>query len=162
MLNGNDGADTITAGAGADTVLGGAGADRVVDNDAINFDNYDGGTDSDTIDYSANTFSSGVVSIDLGAGVVTVNISGGGALIVTGESYPPGTRLDLVLHLPDRVIPVEAEVVRHVPVAVVPGSGDPVQTRLGVRFTQIEERDREQIIRFIFAEHRRRRRKGLE
>ncbi|BAD40471.1 conserved hypothetical protein related to flagellar biosynthesis [Symbiobacterium thermophilum IAM 14863] len=92
----------------------------------------------------------------------TVNISGGGALIVTGESYPPGTRLDLVLHLPDRVIPVEAEVVRHVPVAVVPGSGDPVQTRLGVRFTQIEERDREQIIRFIFAEHRRRRRKGLE
>ncbi len=92
----------------------------------------------------------------------TVNISGGGAQIVTGERYPLGTRLDMVIHLPDKMIPAEVEVVRHVPVAVVPGSGDPVEPRMGVRFTQIEERDREQIVRFIFAEHRRRRRMGLE
>jgi len=92
----------------------------------------------------------------------TVNISGGGAQIITGESYPIGTRLDVVLHLPDRLIPAEVEVVRHVAVPVVPGSGESAEPRMGVRFTQIDERDREQIVRFIFAEHRRRRRKGLE
>lgn len=92
----------------------------------------------------------------------TVNISGGGAQIVTRESYPVGTRLDVVIHLPDRLIPAEVEVVRHVPVAVVPGSGEAPEPRMGVRFTQIDDRDREQIVRFIFAEHRRRRRKGLE
>lgn len=92
----------------------------------------------------------------------TVNISGGGALIVTGEPHPVGARLDLVLHLPDRLIPAEVEVVRHEPVPVVPGSGDVQEPRLGVRFTQIDERDRDQIVKFIFAEHRRRRRKGLE
>lgn len=91
----------------------------------------------------------------------TVDISGGGALIVTREPYAPGTRLDLLLHLPDRVIPAEAEVVRQHPVPVVPGSGETAEPRLGVRFTQIEERDREHIIRFIFTEYRKRRQKGL-
>ncbi|MEW8977254.1 MAG: PilZ domain-containing protein [Symbiobacterium sp.] len=83
-----------------------------------------------------------------------VNLSGGGAQLLVEEEFPVGARLDLVLHLPDRVIPAEAEVVRHITEPHAP-------PRLGVRFTAIEERDRERIVRYIFAEQRQRRRKGL-
>lgn len=83
-----------------------------------------------------------------------IDLSGGGAQIVTEEEFPVGARLDLVLHLPKRLIPAEAEVVRRITDAEGP-------VRLGVRFTAIEERDREHIVKFIFAEQRRRRKKGL-
>ncbi|WP_374712150.1 flagellar brake protein [Symbiobacterium terraclitae] len=83
-----------------------------------------------------------------------IDLSGGGAQIVTEEEFPVGTRLDLVIHLPKQLIPAEAEVVRR-----ATDSEGPV--RLGVRFSAIEERDREQIVKYIFAEQRRRRKKGL-
>lgn len=85
----------------------------------------------------------------------TIDISGSGAQIVTAERYPIGTRLELVLDLAGHEIYLEAEVVRH--------SEHPVSKEhcLGVRFTKVEEQDRERIIRFIFREMRARRRKGL-
>lgn len=85
----------------------------------------------------------------------TIDLSGGGALIITQEAYPAGSKLDLVLHLPKHVIFAEAEVVR----TIERNSAD--EFCLGVRFTAIEERDREHIVRYIFTEQRKRRRKGL-
>ena len=83
-----------------------------------------------------------------------IDLSGGGALILTDEDFQVGARLDLVLHLPKRLIPAEAEVVRRVTDVEGP-------IRLGVRFTAIDERDREYIVKYIFAEQRRRRKLGL-
>lgn len=85
----------------------------------------------------------------------TVNLSGGGAQIVLPEQFPVGAKLDLVLHLPKRVIFAEAEVVRIV------AHDNPEEYCHGVRFTAIEEREREQIVKYIFSEQRYRRRKGL-
>lgn len=85
----------------------------------------------------------------------TIDISGSGAQIVTAERYPHGTRLELILDLAGHEIFMEAEVVRQ--------SEHPVtkENCLGVRFTKVEEQDRERIVRFIFREMRARRRKGL-
>lgn len=85
----------------------------------------------------------------------TIDISGSGAQIVTAERYPHGTRLELILDLAGHEIYLEAEVVRQ--------SEHPVTKEhcLGVRFTKVDEHDRERIVRFIFREMRARRRKGL-
>lgn len=85
----------------------------------------------------------------------TQDISGSGAQIVTPEAYPIGTRLQLVLEMPGGAVHIEAVVVRlaHRPT--------PREVWLGVRFTRVEERDRERIVRYIFSEQRFRRQKGL-
>lgn len=85
----------------------------------------------------------------------TVDLSGGGAQIITQEAFRVGSKLDLVLHLPKQVVFAEAEVVRQI------GHDTPDEFSLGVRFTAIEEREREHIVRYIFSEQRRRRQKGL-
>ncbi|MDZ8106345.1 MAG: calcium-binding protein [Nostoc sp. DedQUE12a] len=86
-FNGFDGNDTINAfntndtinpGSGSDLTNAGAGNDRVIDDDFVNFDNHNGGSGTDTIDYSGITFSDGVVTINLATGVTSVNIPGGG------------------------------------------------------------------------------------
>ena len=68
----------INAQAGADTVYAGDGDDRVVDNDAVDFDYYDGGAGNDTIDYSQVTFA--------GSGFVTINLSTGQAVVSGGNT----------------------------------------------------------------------------
>ena len=85
----------------------------------------------------------------------TMDISGSGAQIITHEVYPIGTKLQLVLELPGGAVPLEVEVVRmaHHPA--------PREFWLGVRFTGVDERDRERIVRYIFSEQRFRRQKGL-
>ncbi|WP_428659275.1 beta strand repeat-containing protein [Reyranella sp.] len=66
------GNDLVTGSQGVDAVLGGEGDDRVVDKDFVNFDVHDGGTGTDTIDYSFVTFVDGIVTIDLAAGQTVV------------------------------------------------------------------------------------------
>ncbi|MBD2503726.1 M10 family metallopeptidase [Anabaena azotica] len=77
ILNGNGGDDTINAGAGVDTTNGGSGSDRIIDNDFVNFDIHDGGSGTDTIDYSQVTFGSGVVTINLATSTTSVAVTGG-------------------------------------------------------------------------------------
>lgn len=78
VLTGNSVNNTLNAGAGADSVNAGIGNDIVLDTDAINFDTYNGGNGSDTINYSAVTFS--------GANFVTLNLGTGLASISGGNS----------------------------------------------------------------------------
>ncbi len=69
-FNGNAGNDTINAGSGRDTTNGGSGNDIIIDDDAVNFDDHDGGNGIDTIDYSNSSFVR--VTIDLGQEEVSV------------------------------------------------------------------------------------------
>lgn len=85
----------------------------------------------------------------------TLDISGNGAQIVTHQVLPVGCKLVMKLDLQGEELEIGAEVVR---LADQPGS---TEARLGVRFTEMSERDRERIVRFIFNEQRSRRQKGL-
>lgn len=85
----------------------------------------------------------------------TMDISGNGAQIASAVAYPAGTRLELILELPDGDVRIEALVVR---LAQQP---TPKEVWLGVRFVRVDDRDRERIIRYIFTEQRSRRQKGL-
>jgi c-di-GMP-binding flagellar brake protein YcgR len=85
----------------------------------------------------------------------TRDISGNGAQILCPEAYKPGTQLDIHLDVAGKSIHAVAEVIRQVDVL---RSGE---SWMGVRFIGIEERTRDQIIRFIFNEQRERRRMGL-
>jgi subtilisin-like proprotein convertase family protein len=82
QLWGMRGSDVLNGGAGADVVRGGTGNDRIVDDDFVNFDYLDGSDGVDTIDYSLVTFASGLVTIDIGAGLTSV--SGGNTETVVG------------------------------------------------------------------------------
>ncbi len=74
LIYGMRGADTLTGGnGGTDTVYGGTGNDRIADNDLVNFDFMDGGDGSDTISYANVSFATGVVTIDLAAGLTSVS-----------------------------------------------------------------------------------------
>jgi Ca2+-binding RTX toxin-like protein len=73
IIYGFDGNDVINAREGADTVYAGNGNDRVIDTDFVNFDYYDGGPGTDTIDYSQVTFANGVVTINLATGQTSVS-----------------------------------------------------------------------------------------
>ena len=68
-INAGGGNDTINAGLGNDLVDGGGGNDTVFDTDGTTSDQYDGGADSDTLDYSGILFVPGVV-FDAAAGTV--------------------------------------------------------------------------------------------
>lgn len=85
----------------------------------------------------------------------TLDISGNGAQIVTHQVLPIGSKLVLKLDLQGEELEIGAEVVR---LADQQGSNE---AWLGVRFTELSERDRERIVRFIFNEQRTRRQKGL-
>lgn len=85
----------------------------------------------------------------------TRDISGNGAQILCPEPYPPGSQLDIHLEVGDRVIHAVGEVIRQVQQLSLR------EYWMGIRFVGLDERDRDWIIRFIFAEQRERRRKGL-
>lgn len=67
-ISGQDGADIIDGGVGADTLSGGSGRDVFVEQDGSENDIYVGGTETDTLDYTAVT---GAITVDLGAGTAT-------------------------------------------------------------------------------------------
>jgi c-di-GMP-binding flagellar brake protein YcgR len=87
----------------------------------------------------------------------TRDISGGGLLFRSPELLPLGTRLDVVIALGGVKIRTIGEVVR-----LVAEETEPEHSYwLGLRYVGIDERDREQIIRYIFDQQRQRRRRGL-
>ena len=69
---------TFTTGGGLDVVVGGQGSETIIDSDALDGDNFDGGTGVDTIDYSTVSFLGAgyaSVSFNLGLGAATSNIA---------------------------------------------------------------------------------------
>lgn len=107
-----------------------------------------------TIDYSMLFTAAG----DNGKRVRTQakDISGGGLLFRAPGRLPLGTRLDVVLILDGTSIHTVGEVVRE-----LPDMDTQEGNWLGLRFVDIDERDREAIIRYIFNQQRERRRRGL-
>ncbi|ORE90818.1 tandem-95 repeat protein, partial [Aurantimonas sp. 22II-16-19i] len=63
IVNGEDAADTLSGGTGEDEVYGGAGNDTIVGSLDGTRDFYDGGSGTDTVDYTATTTS---VRVNLG------------------------------------------------------------------------------------------------
>ncbi|MBG1241416.1 calcium-binding protein [Nostoc sp. NZL] len=81
--------DTINPGSGRDSTNAGAGNDRIIDDDFVNFDNHNGGTGIDTIDYSGVTFASGV-TINLATGLTSV--TGGNTEIISNFENVEGSQ----------------------------------------------------------------------
>jgi c-di-GMP-binding flagellar brake protein YcgR len=87
----------------------------------------------------------------------TVDISGGGTLLLISEEFPKETILELKLHLKENLI--------------VPAVGRVVFTKdekrkdkkkmVAVEFIVIEEREREKIVKFVFEKQREERQKAL-
>lgn len=95
VLRGNAGADKLDGGAGNDSLYGDAGNDTIVGTIDGGVDYYDGGTENDTVDYSALgnslTLTNGTTITGGGVGTDTlVNIeifqSGSGADVLSGGS----------------------------------------------------------------------------
>lgn len=88
--------------------------------------------------------------------VVTKDISGGGLRAMVGERFEPGSKLQVIIILDNERIVVNAEVVRC-------QIFDETVKRYdcGVRFLEVEEKDRSRIIAFIFEKQRNLRKKGL-
>ncbi|WOD12978.1 cadherin-like domain-containing protein [Pseudomonas sp. NyZ704] len=109
VIDGGDGNDVIMDGAGRDQVFGGMGSDRVVAALDADDDVYDGGADSDTLDYSSAW--EGIV-VDLVNGVASgVEI---GRDAITGFEKVLGGRGDDLFILGSE------------PVALTGGAGDDV------------------------------------
>jgi len=88
----------------------------------------------------------------------TANVSGGGLLLVTDLDLPPKTTLHLAIKLPrGLLVHAMGEVVRLINEI---RTKDGVKYWLGIRFTGLEEKDREALVKFIFEEQRRLRREG--
>lgn len=85
----------------------------------------------------------------------TRDISGSGAQVMCSEPYLPGTQLDLRLDVAGTMIHVMAEVIRQTQQI------SPREHWMALRFLGLSERDRDQIIRYIFNEQLSRRRRGL-
>ena len=89
-----------------------------------------------------------------------VDISAGGAQIVTAIRLVPGTHLDIHLRLPDNTeaLQLVAEVMR---VLRSESRDDRDRHWIAIRWIGAESRDRDAIVGFIFREQLRRHRKGL-
>ncbi|QTM99674.1 flagellar brake protein [Sediminibacillus dalangtanensis] len=94
---------------------------------------------------------------------ITQNISGGGLSLVLppGREIPPGKRLELLI-----VLPMESTVISYVKVQaeVIRTHDRPEGQRplLSVKFEEIEEQDRQSIIRYCFEKQLEARRRGLD
>lgn len=87
----------------------------------------------------------------------TKDISGGGVQIVTKQSIPVGTMLQLLLDVPScGSIPVVGEVVR-----IEQPQPDTYIYWLGVKFLNIQEKDRSKLIQYIFKKQLEQRQKGV-
>jgi c-di-GMP-binding flagellar brake protein YcgR len=88
---------------------------------------------------------------------LTKDISGGGALIVTKTPFDLGTKVEVSLDIPEGgIVSTTGEVIR-----VEQPATDQKVYRIAVKFTDITEKQRNQIIKYIFRIQLERRRKGL-
>lgn len=89
---------------------------------------------------------------------VTKDISGGGAQIATSHQWALGTNLMITIAYPEiGPLTFKSEVVR-----VQQPQSDRVLFWVGIKFLEINEKDRGNIIKFIFKKQLEQRRKGLE
>lgn len=89
---------------------------------------------------------------------VTKDISGGGVQIATTQQWPLGTKLLVTVHYPELgPITFKSEVVR-----IQQPQPDRVLFWVGVKFLEVNEKDRGNIIKFIFKKQLEQRRKGLD
>lgn len=88
--------------------------------------------------------------------VISKDISGGGLRALVGERMEPGQTLKVIVILEKERIEVDGEVVRC-------QLFDDAMRRYdcGIRFLEVEEKDRSRIIAFIFEKQRNLRKKGL-
>lgn len=87
------------------------------------------------------------------------DISGGGMLLVTEPEIPDESAIEARVDLDGRTIVAAGRVVRRVKTTRQPG-GAP-EHWYGVEWLDISRRDRDAIIRFVFAEQRKARQRGL-
>ncbi len=88
--------------------------------------------------------------------VITKDISGGGLRAIVGERLELGLKLQIIIVLEKDRVEVPAEVVRC-------QLSDPIVKRYdcGIRFLEMEEKDRSKIVAFVFEKQRNLRKKGL-
>ncbi|MTI48011.1 flagellar brake protein [Sporosalibacterium faouarense] len=86
----------------------------------------------------------------------TENISGGGIGLLSNYSHDKGDLVELKLELDRFVITIHGKIVR------IDNANNPqYKYTLGVKFSEIDDTDRERIIKFIFNQQRKLRKKGL-
>ncbi len=89
---------------------------------------------------------------------ITKDISGGGAQIATSHKWALGTKLMVTIDYPEiGPLTLKTEVVR-----LEQPQPDRTLFWVGIKFLEITEKDRSNIIRFIFKKQLEQRRKGLE
>lgn len=86
----------------------------------------------------------------------TVDISGGGLKLLSNFSHEIGDKLEIKIESNDFKVSCTGEVVR-----INKTNSLDYNHELGVKFTQISKEDRERIVKFIFNEQRKLRKKGL-
>lgn len=83
----------------------------------------------------------------------TVDISGGGIKLVSVTEMAVGQNVEIMLKLPHRVIKAVGQVITVKKVSYSRSKSFPIQ-RISLKFIQITEQDREEIIAFIFKKLR--------
>jgi Ca2+-binding RTX toxin-like protein len=92
-ITGNGLANIIDGNAGVDNINAGAGNDTIIGTDDDDDDTYNGGADSDVVDYSAITSDIDVV---LGGGTTTATLNGGDDTITNVETITLGSGADTI------------------------------------------------------------------
>lgn len=83
------------------------------------------------------------------------NISAGGALMILPEKVPVSTKFNMTLSLaPQDELQVEGEIVR-----IIPKLQEDEEICAGIKFSKIDEKNRQKIIKFIFQKQLERRNK---
>ncbi|WP_333805440.1 hypothetical protein [Sulfurospirillum sp.] len=90
-LHGNAGADILDGGAGNDVLYGDGGADTIIGTIDSGIDYYDGGADSDTIDYSAVT-----TALTLTNGTTVIGVDVGTDTLASIEIFKAGSGDDVL------------------------------------------------------------------
>ncbi len=91
---------------------------------------------------------------------MATNVSGGGALIATRDVHPgvdPGSLVEVELELPEGRVYAAGQVVR----VLTEAEGQEVRFKVAVEFTEIDERDRDALVRYVLKRQFELRRKGL-
>jgi len=95
-------------------------------------------------------------NINIEEACMTVDISGGGLKLLCNFNHNISDKLEIKVETNDLKISCIGEVVR-----ISDSNSIDYKHILGVKFTQISKEDREKIVRFIFNEQRKLRKKGL-
>lgn len=79
---------------------------------------------------------------------VSKNISAGGVQVILAKPLPVKTKLNMTFSFwPEEQFQVEGEIVR-----IIPPEQEGDKCSAGIRFSKIDEKTRQQIIKFIFQE----------